>query len=128
MRTTERGEGRIGCIITLLILIIVGGLGYKILPVLYANNGLVSGAEDLGSRAGLMPAATVEAQLRAKAAELEIPEALVKGAMTLTVIGDHSAGTCIIKLHFTRKVDMFGITTIPIEVDKTISRPYMDAR
>jgi hypothetical protein len=128
MHTNERGEGKIGCIVTLLVLIIVGGLGFKILPVLYNNNELVSTAEDLGSRAGLMPAATVEAQLRSKALELEIPEAVAKGAMTLTIIGDRQAGTAIIKIKFTKKIDLFGLYSLPITVDKNISRPYMDAR
>ncbi|BDU71024.1 hypothetical protein [Mesoterricola silvestris] len=128
MRRNERGEGKIGCIVSLLVLIIVGGVAAKVVPVLYANNSLVNAAEDLGSRAGVIPAATLEQQLRAKAAELEIPEALVKGGITLTILGDRSAGTCVIKLKYTQKLDLYGAYTLPITTDKTISRPYMDAR
>jgi hypothetical protein len=128
MNKRERGEGKIGCIVTLLVLIVVVGLALKIVPVLYANNSLATAAEDLGSRAGILNVATVEQQLRAKAVELEIPEALPKGAMLVTVLGDQHSGTCIIKLHYTRKVDLFGAYTFPLETDKTLTRPYMDAR
>ncbi len=128
MRRQERGEGRIGCILTLLVLIVVGALALKIVPVLYADNGLANYAEELCSRAGVQAGPALEQQLRAKAAELEIPEALVKGAMVLRVEGDRQAGTCHVTLKFTRKIDLFGAYTLPIEVDKTISRPYMDVR
>jgi len=127
-RRNERGEGKIGCIVSLLVLIIVGAVALKVVPVIYANNSLVNAAEDLGSRAGIMPAAALEQQLRAKAAELEIPEALAKGCITFTVLGDHNAGTCVIKLKYTQKLDLYGAYTLPISTDKTISRPYMDAR
>ena len=127
-RRNERGEGKIGCVVSLLVLIIVGAVALKIVPVLYANNSLVNAAEDLGSRAGIMPVATLEQQLRAKAAELEIPEALVKGGITFTILGDHNAGTCIVKLKYTQKLDLYGAYTLPITTDKTISRPYMDVR
>jgi len=127
-RMNERGEGKIGCVVTLLVLIIVGAVALKVVPVLYANNSLVNAAEDLGSRAGIMPVAALEQQLKAKAGELEIHEAVAKGAMTFTVVGDHNAGTCIIRLKFTRKLDLYGAYTLPITLDKTISRPYMDVR
>lgn len=127
-RRNERGEGKIGCVVSLLVLIIVGAVALKIVPVLYANNSLVNAAEDLGSRAGIMSVATLEQQLRAKAAELEIPEALAKGGITFTILGDRSAGTCIIKLKYTQKLDLYGAYTLPIATDKTISRPYMDVR
>ena len=128
LRSSERGEGKIGCFVSLIVLIIAAGLGFKIVPVFFSNNALVTTAEDLGSRAGIMPTASLEAQLRSRAVELEIPEALAKGAMTFHLLGDKNSGTCIVKLHFTRKIDLYGAYTLPIDMDKTISRPYMDAR
>jgi hypothetical protein len=127
-RVNQRGEGKIGCVVSLLVLIIVVALALKIVPVLYADNSLVNAAEDLGSRAGIMNQATLEQQLRAKAGELEIPEAMAKGAMTFTILGDRAAGTCIVRLKFTRKIDLYGAYTLPIVVDKTVSRPFMDVR
>jgi hypothetical protein len=127
-RTRERGEGKIGCILTLAVLIAAGCVAFKVVPVLWANNGLVTAAEDLGSRAGLMPAPALEQQLRAKAAELEIPEALAKGAINFKILGDSHAGTCIVELHYVSKVDLFGVYTLKVPVDKSLVRPYMDAR
>jgi hypothetical protein len=127
-RRNERGEGRIGCAVSLLVLILVGALAAKLVPVYYANNSLVTAAEDLGSRAGLLPVPALEQQLKAKAVELEIPEALAKGAMTFSISGDRNSGTCTVRLKFTRKVDLYGAYTFPVEMNKTIYRPYMDAR
>lgn len=128
LRPSERGEGKIGCIVSLFVLLLGAAVALKIVPVLFSNGNLTSAAEDLGSRAGIMPVASLEAQLRAKAVDLEIPEALAKGAMTISVLGDNHAGTCVIRLHFTRKVDFYGFYVMDMAVDKTISRPYMDAR
>lgn len=127
-RRSQRGEGKLGCIISLLVMAILVAVGIKVLPVLFADNSLFSTAEDLGSRAGLMSSAAIEQQLRAKAAELEIPEALPKGAMTITVMGDKQSGTCVIRLNFTRKIDFYGFYTYPLEIDRTFNRPFMDVR
>jgi len=127
-RTPERGEGRIGCIASLVALVIAGAVLIKVVPVFYSNNSFASAAEDLGSRAGTMNKATVEQQLLAKAVELEIPEAALKGATKVDVLGDGHSGTCNITLHYTRKIDLYGLYTWPVETDKVISRPYMDGR
>jgi len=127
-RKQERGEGKIGCFTSLVVLLILTAVALKVVPVLWTNNNLVNAAEDLGSRAGVLSAPALDQQLRAKAAELEIPEALIKGAMVINVMGDKQSGTCVIKLHFIRKVDLYGVYTVPIPMDKDIARPYMDAR
>ena len=124
----QRGEGKIGCISTLLIVAILAALAVKLVPVIYSDNGLANAAEDLGSRAGILPLPALEQQLRGKATELEIPEALAKGAMSVQIRGDKQSGTCVITLRYTRKVDLYGIYSLPITTDKTINRPYMDAR
>jgi hypothetical protein len=127
-RTPERGEGKIGCISSLVALVLVGAVLIKVVPVFYSNNNLVSAAEDLGSRAGVMNKGTVEQQLLAKVVELEIPEAAAKGATKVELQGDGHSGTCHITLHYTRKIDLYGIYTWSVETDKVISRPFMDGR
>ena len=135
LRKHERGEGKIGCFVILLLIVIASALLIKILPVFYANSSLVSAAEDIGSRTGLIPDNSNENrikgitdQIRAKAVDLEIPEALAKGAITVKVMGDHNAGTCAIKLKYTQKIDFYGLYTWNIDTNKEINRPYMDAR
>lgn len=124
----QRGEGKIGCMVSLLVLLVAGAAVYKLAPVIYSNSSLEKEAEDLAGRAGVIPPATLVLQLRDKARDLEIPEALRPGAMTLTTTGDSSSGTCQVQLHYRRTVDFYGIYTLNLDTDKTISQPYMDAR
>lgn len=124
---SQAGEGKIGCVVALLILLVLVGLAYKIGPVYMHKNSMESEADDLASRAGVMPAEAITRQLRAKAADLEIPEALQPGAIQVQTTGK-SEGTCTITLKYTQKIDLYGITTVDFETDKKVSKPYMDAR
>lgn len=123
----QSGEGKIGCIISLLILIILAAVGYKVIPVYYANNQIVDYAEELGTRASALSAEVIDKQIRAKAAELEIFEAREGASIRVTKTGA-AAGTCTIRLNYVRKIDLYGIAEFPIAVDKTIARQYADYR
>jgi len=130
MKRTSRsqaGEGKIGCLVALVVLIILGGIAYKVGPAYMHKNDMEDAASDLASRAGLMSAEAITKQLKAKATELDIPEALQPGAIQVRTSGAKE-GTCTITLRFTQKIDLFGITTVDLDTDKSISKPYMDAR
>ena len=127
-RTQERGEGKIGCVLTLAVLLALGATAAKIVPVLYDNNSLEETADDLASKAGILTVPVLEMQLIAKAKDLEIPEALAKGAMVVSVVGVEHTGTCTIKLKYTRKVDLYGAYVFKVDMDKKISKPFMDVR
>lgn len=127
-RPRERGEGKIGCVITLLVILLLASVATKVVPVFYANNSLTDTANDLASKAGILSASALEQQLREKAKELDIPEALAKGAMQVTVAGEKAAGTCTIHMKYTRKVDLYGAYLLTVDMDKTIMKPYMDVR
>lgn len=125
--TRQRGEGKIGCVLTLLVLaVVVGGL-FKVVPVLWSNNELQDRALDLAARSSTTPIPALEEQLRVKAKELEIPEALVAGAMQLRKTGDGITGTCSVTLRYSRKIDFYGIWSVDIPTDYTKSVPYMNA-
>ena len=128
IRPRERGEGQIGCVVTLGVLLLVTAVLYKVVPVFYANSSLADTANDLSSKAGILAAATLELQLKAKAKELEIPEALAPGAIKVSLAGDKNSGTCSIHLHYTRKVDLYGAYVYPVDFDKIVMNPYMDVR
>jgi hypothetical protein len=127
-RTRERGEGQIGCIVTLVVLIAAGALAVKVMPVYYSDYNLQDFAGELATKAGIFPIPALELQIRDKARELEIPEAMAKGAITITTAGEKSAGSCTITLHYSRTVDLYGITPMVISTDKTFTRAYMDVR
>ena len=127
-RLSERGEGKVGCVLTLAVLLALGAIAAKVVPVYYANNSLEDTAVDLASKAGILAPASLELQLQAKARDLEIPEALAKGAMEIRSVGENHTGTCTIHLKYSRKVDLYGAYQLAIDTDKTVMKPYMDVR
>lgn len=127
-RTSERGEGKIGCILTLLILAGAVAVGLKVVPVYYTNSSLADSAEEVAAQAGLYTKAALEAKLRDKAVELNIPEAAADGAMTVSTAGTKNLGTCTIAFDYTRTVDLYGFYRFDIATHKVVKRTYMDAR
>ncbi len=123
-----RGEGKIGCILSLLVFIIGIGVGLKVIPIYYNNNSLESYAGELAGQAGIKNAATILAQLRDRAKELEIPEALRPGGITVSTSGTSSEGTCTVQLHYSRPVDLYGVYRFEMTEEKRILKPYMDVR
>lgn len=123
-----RGEGKIGCVLALLVFLLAGAVGAKVFPVLYNNNELSEAAAEMAARASILPAATLTVQLRQKAKELAIPEALAPGAMRVEINGDGTSGTCTITLKYSQKVDLYGAYTLVMDTDKTIRKPFMDLR
>lgn len=127
-RLQERGEGKVGCVLTLAVLLALGAAAAKIVPVYYANNAMAEAADDLASKAGILTVASIEQQLMSRARDLEIPEALRKGAIDVNVVGEGHTGTCTIRLRYTRKVDLYGAYKHTVDMDKVVMKPYMDVR
>lgn len=128
---TQRGEGRIGCIIALVVLVLAGAVAFRAVPVIYSNSELSTECKEMGVKAGILPLETIQRQLLSKAKDLEIPEAMVPGAITVTKnqsSGDVNAGVCRISLRYSRKIDFYGVYTYTLDKDETISMDYMDVR
>lgn len=124
----QRGEGKIGCIVTLLILSIAGAAAFQVVPVLFSNNDFLNSVENIAGRAGILPQTTIEAQLAQKARELNIPEALAPGAIVVSKAGDKQQGTCTVRLNYTRNIDFYGVFAYPLKTEKVKTIPYMDVR
>lgn len=123
----QRGEGKIGCIISLLVLAVLIGAAIKAVPILFSNNDFVGSIESIAGRAAIIPQATIELQIRDKAKELGIPEALAPGAILVSKSGDSISGMCTVRLRYTRKIDFYGVYTYPMETNLTKSVPFLDA-
>jgi hypothetical protein len=121
----QRGEGKIGCILSLLVLVGLTATAFKAVPIYWSDNELKDAAKDIASRASVIPVAAIELQLRAKARDLDIGEAITPGAIKATKSGDGSQGTCSINIHYKRKIDLYGIYTWTIEVNTVVSAPYL---
>lgn len=125
-RTRERGEGKIGCIISLIVLIAVAAAGLKIVPVLYSNNNLEDAALRKAETAAGRPIEDLQKELKAEAQKLEIMEALAPGAIVISKHTANVGGTITVVLKFTRKVDLYGITQFDIVTDKRIDQPLYE--
>ncbi len=124
--TSQRGEGKIGCIVSLLVLVVLGATGFKVVPVMFTNHELLKYAEEVATRAAVLTKENIELQIRQKAKELEIVEALEPGAIVVTrTQRGGEGGTCRVALSYTRKVDLYGVTTIEIKTEEEKSVPYM---
>lgn len=125
-RNRQKGEGKIGCVGSLLVFIIMVAAGWQIIPVLFSNNSLESACEAVGGRAVQLNQETILVQIRDKAKELAIPEAMVPGAITVSKQGKDT-GVCLVTLKYKRKVDLYGIYSFDIKTDKKLSIPFMDS-
>ena len=135
-RTRQAGEGKIGCFVSLTVLIVLIAVGYKAIPIYYSNNEFVKACtDDIGPRASNAQsnkpadqlAEDIAVMIRSKAKELEIPEAMSAGAITVTVqqAGTDAPGNVHMVLHYKRPVDFYGIYTYEWETDETIDSTLM---
>ena len=135
-RTRQAGEGKVGCFVTLTILIIAIAAAIKAGPVYYSNNELVNAINsDIGpgaSRASSSLSADtladqIATQIRDKAKGLEIPEAMKPGAVTVSVQQSttDTPGNVHIVLHYGRPVDFYGIYSYTFNTDQTLDVTIM---
>ncbi len=127
-RKHQRGEGKIGCVASMLVFIVLIAAGAKLVPYWWAIDQLQGNADELASRAGLLTDETIKAQLRAKARELELPEAMAANAIILRRSGTPAEGSMAIELKFKRDLDFYGAYKYTWVTEKRVSKPYMDVR
>ena len=124
-RTRQAGEGKIGCFGTLAVLGILIAAAIKFLPVYYSNTELVKACnDDIAPMASRATEEEVAAQVRAKAKELEIGEALKSGAISVRILasGNDTPGNVHIGLRYTRTVDFYGVYSYEYETNENIDR------
>lgn len=135
-RTRQAGEGKVGCFVTLTILIIAIATAIKAGPIYYSNNELANAIKsDIGPGASRarsdMPAEEladqIALQIRSKARELEIPEAMKPGAVTVSVqqSGSDTPGNVHIALRYARPVDFYGVYSYTFKTDEALDITIM---
>lgn len=121
----QRGEGKIGCIVSLVVLLVLGAIAAKIVPYWWTADQFINSADELASRVGVIGKESVIAQLRVKASELELFEATKPGAVTVNVSStDGQTGMCAIDIRFQRELDFYGITKYTWVTEKQIRKPW----
>jgi hypothetical protein len=121
----QRGEGKIGCIVSLVVLVTLTATAFKAVPIYWSDNELKDAAKDIASRASVLPVEAIELQLRAKARDLGIGEAITPGAIKASKYGGASQGTCTVVINYKRKIDFYGIHQWTVIANTSISAPYM---
>jgi hypothetical protein len=69
----QRGEGQLGCVIGLIILLAAGYVAYKMIPVKVRAADLRQEITDVARSAGTLREPQIRKQIMAKAEELELP-------------------------------------------------------
>lgn len=117
----QRGEGKIGCTVTLLALALLAALAIKVVPVYYAQNQIYDIVDRKADQAAGKNAESIEKEIRAEIMNLGIPEAVANHAIAVQKTGGGEQATVTISLKYTHKIDLYGITQWPMDVDKKIS-------
>ena len=123
----QRGEGKIGCIFSLLIVGALGAAAYKAVPVYYGNSELIDACGFIASESSGKPVETTVREVKDKAKELMVVEALTqKGAIRVTKTSNGEAGTCTITLHYSRVIDFYGLYQWTLVTDSRTSKPIFE--
>jgi hypothetical protein len=123
----QRGEGKIGCIVSMLVLGVLGAAAFKAVPVYYGNSELVDACDFIASGASKKPIETIDREVREKARELGVIEALTdKGAIRVSKAGGGDSGTCTITLRYKRVIDFYGAYKWTLVTDKRITKPIFE--
>lgn len=125
--SNQRGEGKLGCIVTLLIVGLIAAVGYKIVPVYYGNSELIDACGFIASSASSKPAEVIEREVKDKAKELGVAEVLMdKKAIRVTKSSNGEAGTCTITLRYKRTIDFYGVYQWIMVTDSVITKPIFE--
>lgn len=123
----QRGEGKIGCIISMLVFGTLAAAAYKAVPIYYGNSELADACDFIASGAGGKTIETLEREVKEKAKDFGVVEVLTnKGAVRISKSGDGSSGFCTITLRYKRTIDFYGAYQLTLVTDKVISKPIYE--
>lgn len=123
----QRGEGKVGCIMSMLVLGTLTAIAIKAIPVYYGNSELIDACDLIASSAARKPIETIEREVKEKAKEVGVVEAITtKDAIRVSKTGGGEAGTCTILLRYKRTIDFYGVYQWTLETDKRISKPIFE--
>ena len=124
---SQRGEGKLGCMISLLVVGALVAVAIKAVPVYYGNSELIDACDFIASGASKKPIETLEREVKAKARELGVVEVLTdKGAIRISKTGGGEVGTCTITLRYKRTIDFYGVYKFTLPTEKTVSKPIFE--
>jgi len=124
--TKQRGEGKVGCTISLVVMAILVAIAIKVVPVYYADNQIYDIVERKAEQAAGRNPVDMEKEVRIAIRGLGIPEATAPRAITFRKTMSGDTGTVTVTMKYSHKVDLYGIAQWPFNVDKTMSQPVLE--
>ncbi len=124
--TKQRGEGKVGCTVSLLVMAILVAIAIKVIPVYYADNQIYDIVARKAEQAAGRRAEDMEKEIRIAIRELGIPEAMAPRAITIRKTMSGDIGNVTVTMRYSHKVDLYGIAQWPFNVDKTMSHPVLE--
>ena len=123
----QRGEGKVGCLVSLLLLGVLGAAAFKAVPIYYGNSELVDACGFIASGASRKPVEVLEREVKEKARSLGVTEVLTdKTALRITKAGSGESGTCTITLRYVQVIDFYGVYQRPLTTEKRITQPIFE--
>ena len=113
---TRHGQGKIGCVIWVLVLVVFFTACWKIVPVKIRTAELYDFMEEQAQRATRTPPEAVKKNVLARAKDLDLPV----GPKDVTV--QRRGGRVIITARYSIPIEFPGYTYV-IEVDHVVDRP-----
>jgi hypothetical protein len=113
-----RGSGRIGCILWLAVLALIGYGLYKVIPVKVKTSTFYDFMQEEASFASIRPVEQLQKEILAKARELELP--VTKDNLTIT----RTRESISIEAHYQITLEFFnGWQTYVWKFDQVVARP-----
>jgi hypothetical protein len=116
-RTAGLGEGKLGCILWLAVLVLVGLIAYEAIPIKIASAELLDYMDDQARFGGRTSSENLKKAVLQKAKELDLP--VTKNDITVTKRG----GKILMQCTFTAPVKVLGYTydwDFDLQVDRRI--------
>lgn len=126
-RSRQRGEGKVGCISSLVVFIIIAAAAIKAVPVFYANHQMEDAATRKAESASGRAEEIILRELLEEARTIGVEQALRPRAITVVKRGGGDGmGSCTVSLSYTTTIDFYGLYKWDLVTDKRITKPLLE--
>jgi Tfp pilus assembly major pilin PilA len=126
-RTRQRGEGKVGCISSLVVFIIISAIAIKAVPVYYANYQMQDAATRKAESASGRAEEVILRELLEEARTIGVEQALRPRAVGVQKRGGGDGmGSCTVTLNYTTTIDFYGMYKYDVITDKRITKPLLE--
>ena len=123
---SQRGEGKLGCVITFAVVASIVAVGLRVIPVLFKNSEYEEYADQQAQQAVRLEPELMRETLVYKAKELGINLGSdTYNAVRVSRTRVMESGECRINIEYMSKVDLYGIYEYEWQTKIKITRPVL---